>query len=332
MKHLRGIEAFVLAVEHGSIAEAARRLGITPAAASQAIARLEEGVGLRLLMRTTRSLALTDAGRLYHEQVHAITRQLESAHAALDDLRGEPQGPLRIACTGPFGRRIIAPLLPAYLRAHPKVSLELVLSDHDVDHVRHGFDLSIRFREQLEPGLVARRLASVPMVFCASPAYLQRAGRPSTPEDLKQHDCLVHRMPRTGLVLRWAFLRDGVRFEPEVRQAVVSNDIDAIAAMVVGGAGITRLGSFIANDLIARGLVEPLFLPTPASGRARRARAEAEAEPLEFYACVLDRRAAPLKVRRLIDHLVQGLRDHPGFRPPRWPLPKGRRGRVQPAA
>jgi DNA-binding transcriptional LysR family regulator len=312
MKHLRGIEAFVQAVEHGSIAEAARRMGVTPAAASQSIARLEAAIGMPLLTRTTRSLALTDAGRLYHEKVRPLTRELESAHAALDELRGVPQGPLRMACTGPFGRRLVAPLLPSYLAAHPRVQLELVLSDHDIDHMRHGFDLSIRFREQLEPGLVARRIATVPMVFCASPDYLARAGRPRQPEDLKHHDCIVHRMPRTGLVLRWAFLRDGVRFEPEVRATAVCNDIDAIAAMVVAGGGVTRLGSFIANDLIARGLVEPLFLP-----QGRTPRAQAEPEPLEFYACVLDRRAAPLKVRRLIDHLADGLRDHPGLQPPR---------------
>lgn len=310
MKHLRGIETFVKAVEHGSIAEAARHLGITSAAASQAIARLEAAVGMRLLTRTTRSLAFTDAGRLYFERVRELTQQLESAHAALDELRGEPQGPLRVACTGPFGRHLIAPLLPSFMAAHPRVNVELVLSDHDMDHIRHGFDVSIRFREQLEPGLVARRLSTVPMVFCASPAYLARAGRPLQPEQLKEHDCLVHRRPRDGRILRWAFVRDGLRFEPEVRQATVCNDIDALAAMAVAGGGITRLGSFIANELIAAGLLEPLFMPS-------RRKAQAEAEPLEFYACTLDRRSVPLKVRRLVEHLAAGLQDHPALRPPR---------------
>ncbi len=309
MKHLRGIEIFVKAVERGSIADAARHFGVTAAAASQAIARLEAAVGLRLLTRTTRSLALTEAGQLYFDKVRDLTQQLESAHAALDEMRGEPQGPLRVACTGPFGRRMVAPLLPAFMAAHPRVQIELVLSDQDIDHIKHGFDISIRFREQLEPGLVARRLATVPMVFCAAPSYLARAGRPQRPEQLKEHDCLVHRMPRDGRILRWAFVRDGVRFEPEVKQATVCNDIDALAAMAVAGGGITRLGSFIANDLIAAGLLEPLFMPG-----GRRNKAQAEAEPLEFYACVLDRRAVPLKVRRLVEHLAAGLEVHPALR------------------
>jgi DNA-binding transcriptional LysR family regulator len=214
MKHLRGIETFVKAVETGSIAAAARQLGVTAAAASQAIARLEASLGVQLLTRTTRSLAPTDAGHVYFERVRDLTQQLDSAHSALDELRGEPQGPLRVACTAAVGRHVVAPLLPEFIAAHPRVSVDLVLTDHDIDHVVQGVDLSIRFREQLDPGLVARKLCDMPMVFCASPAYLSRAGRPREPEELAAHDCLVFRVPRDGLVLRWAFVREGVRFEP----------------------------------------------------------------------------------------------------------------------
>lgn len=312
MKHLRGIETFVKAVETGSIAEAARQLGFTPAAASQSIAKLERELGVRLLTRTTRSLALTDAGRVYHERVRELTQQLESAHAALDAVRGEPVGPLRVTCTAAFGREVVAPLLPGFLAAHPRVSVDLLMTDDTVDHVHQGVDVSIRFRHQLAPGLVARRLAEVPMIFCASPAYLARAGRPHRPEDLKDHDCLVFRVPHDGLVLRWAFLRDGVRFEPPVRQILACNDISALAEMAAAGGGVTRLGSFVANERIASGALEPLFMD-------RAGRKAAIAEPLEFYACYLDRRDVPLKTRRFIDHLAAHMTDHPKLQPPRWP-------------
>lgn len=313
MKHLRGIEAFVKAAETGSIAAAARQLGCTAAAAGQAIARLEAAVGLRLLNRTTRALSLTDGGERYFQRVRDLTRQLESAHAELDELRDEPQGPLRLACTVAFGRHVIAPLLPAFIAAHPRVTVDLLLTDGDVDHVKQQVDVSVRFREQLEPGLVARRLAAVPMIFCASPAYLDRAGRPQQPEALKDHDCLAFRVPRDGLVLRWAFVRDGVRFEPQVRNVLTCNDIDALGEMAVAGAGITRLGSFVANALIADGRLEPLFI-----GQARRAGA-AQAEALEFFACVQDRRSMPVKVRRLVQHLADQMRGHPLLQPPAWP-------------
>jgi len=320
MKNLRGIEIFVKAVDAGSIAEAARQLRITAAAASQAIARLEAALGTRLLNRTTRSLALTDGGQVYFERVRDLTEQIVSAHAALDEMRGRPQGPLKVTCSGAFGRAVIAPLLPSFVAAHPRVSVELVLTDDVVDHVKQAIDVSIRFREQLEPGLAARRLAEVPMVFCASPAYLERAGRPREPEELKDHDCLVFRVPSDGLVLRWAFVRDGVRFEPPVRATLACNDITGLAAMAVADGGITRLGSFIANDLIASGRLEPLFL------RRDGHRAASIAEPLEFFACTLDRRSTPLKARRFVEHLVTHLEDHPLLQPLRWPP-----SRAQPA-
>lgn len=313
MKHLRGIEIFVKAVDTGSIAQAARQLRITAAAASQAIARLEAALGTRLLNRTTRSLALTDGGQVYFDRVRDLTQQLDSAHAALDEVRGEPQGPLKITCCGGFGRAIIAPLLPSFVAAHPRVSVDLVLTDDAVDHVKHAVDVSIRFREQLEPGLVARRLAEVPMVYCASPTYLDRAGRPHRPEELKDHDCLVFRAPSNGLVLRWAFVRDGVRFEPPVRHALVCNDFGGLAAMAVAHAGITRLASFIANDLITSGRLEPLFL----HGQDHSVTI---AEPLEFYACTLDRRSTPLKVRRFVEHLATHLQNHPLLQPLHWPV------------
>ena len=309
MDTLSGIAAFVKAVEAGSIAASARQLGITPASAGQAIARLETSLGTRLLTRSTRALALTEAGELYFQRVRDLHAQLEQARADVTAFSGEPRGRLRIAASVAFGRHLIAPLLPAFARAHPRIQLELTLADRSVDHVREEFDVSIRFRAQLEPGLIARRIATAPMLFCASPDYLARAGRPTRPEQLQQHDCLGFRLPVDGRLLPWAFItREGERIVPELKIGCLANDIDALAALAIGGMGIARLGSFVAREPLRQGLLLPLFLAED--------EAQAVAEPLEFFACWRERRQMPAPLRLFIDYLGEALREHPALEIP----------------
>jgi DNA-binding transcriptional LysR family regulator len=160
--------------------------------------------------------------------------------------------------------------------------------------------VSIRFKEQLEPGLVARKIATAPVVYCASPDYLQRKGMPKTPEDLSAHDCLMFRMPVDGRLFSWAFVRDGVRYEPEIKPGIICNDIDSLHSLVLEGAGITRLAAFIANQDIQRGALIALFQPSPASENA----VLSDTVPLEFYACFRDKHAITNKVRAFVDYLV----------------------------
>lgn len=302
MDTLRGIESFVRSVEEGSIAAAARRLGITPAAASQNIARLERALGIRLLIRTTRQSGLTEAGRVYYDRVREVINDLEQAAAAVSVLNEEPRGRLKIATSVAFGRHVIAPLVPSFAARYPDVSIELVVTDRSIDHIGEGIDISVRFAQQLEPGLIARKLGSVPLMICAAPSYIARRGRPETPEDLRHHDCLIFRFAGHGRLFRWVFVRDGLRFEPELRPTIVSNDIDTLAQMAIAGAGITRLGTFIANQLFEQGLLVPLFGDAAAEDGAR-----VDHEPLDFYACFLDRQAETPKVRAFLDHAVQSL-------------------------
>ena len=298
MDNLKGISSFVKAVEEGSIAAGARRLGISAAAASQNIARLEQQLGVRLLIRTTRSLALTESGQLYYQRVQSVMEELDDAQAELHELAGEPRGKLRIASSAAFGRNVLAPLVAAFAIRYPKLKIELVLADHYVDHIREEIDLSIRFSQQLEAGLVARRIARVPLRFCASPAYLAQHGTPHDPDELIHHQCLVLRVPFDGRLLGWRFVRNGLRFEAPLNDTLICNDIDTLANMAAAGAGIARIGAFVADRLIADGLLVPLF--EPLEGKVPNA----EIEPLEFYACYRDRQAATGKLRLLIDFLV----------------------------
>lgn len=301
MDTLRGIECFVRAVEAGSIAAAARRLGISAAATSQNIARLESYLGVRLLTRTTRSLAMTDAGKVYYHKVALLIHELELARAALSDVQQELQGRLCIASTAAFSRHVLAPLIPAFNRLHPKLAIEMTSTDRRVDHVQESVDLSIRIKQQLDEGMVARKIARVPTIFCASPAYIARAGKPLTPADLRQHDCLVFRLAVDGRFLRWGFIENGLRFEADVRVAIISDDIDVLARLAAAGGGVTRLAAFVAKDYIQRGELIELFCTQDCAGF------QTEIEPLDIYACVRDRHQLTPKVRAFMDYLSAAL-------------------------
>lgn len=302
MDTLRGIESFVKAVETGSIAAGARLLGISAAAASQNIARLESSLGVRLLTRTTRSLALTESGTLYFEQVRDVLRDLELARSTATQLHDAPQGRLRIASSAAFGRYVLAPLLPAFTARYPRIACELITTDRSVNHIQESVDISIRIPQQLEDGLVARHIASVPSIYCASPAYLLKAGTPVTPEQLREHDCLAFRVAVDGRLMPWRFARDGVRFDAQIRVALVSDDIDVLARVAVNGGGITRLAAFVAEPLLASSQLQQLFASPQSSG------SQAIVEPLDYYLCVRDRYELTAKVRAFVDHLQNSLR------------------------
>jgi DNA-binding transcriptional LysR family regulator len=305
MDTLRGLESFVKAVETGSIAAGARLSGISAAAASQNIARLEQSLAVRLLTRTTRNLALTDAGALYFERVREVVNNLDAARAAVSELHDEPQGHLRIAASAAFGRHVLAPLMPGFTARYPRIQCELLTRDDSIDHVLESVDISIRIEQHLEDGIVAKRIATVQTQFCAAPAYLERAGRPDEPEELRNHDCLLFRVAADGRFLRWAFTRDDVRFDAPVKAAMSSNDIDALAQCAAAGGGITRLASFVAAPYLARGELIELF-----SSRSRtrtRTRSHAESAPLDYYLCLRDRHALTPKVRLFMDYLSEAL-------------------------
>lgn len=299
MNILQSIRSFVRTADAGSLAAAARSLGISPAAVGQNIARLEAHLGVRLFNRTTRSLALTERGARYLEEVRHIERDLQRAQAAVTDPDAVPQGRLRIASTSAFGRHVLAPLLPALQARYPRLAIELLLADRSVDHAREDVDVSFRIEPQLVDGLVARSIAQVPFVVCAAPSYLARVGAPDTPEALREHRCLVFRYPVDGRLLPWGFVRDGIRFEAEMRPALVSDDIDAIAAMAAAGGGIARLAAFVAEPWLARGALQVLF----ASGDGART----SPEPMRVFLCVSDRRDLTPKVRALMQLVVEGL-------------------------
>lgn len=233
MTNLGDLEVFVRVISAGSMSTAARSLGLSPAVVSKRIKRLEESLGTRLLQRTTRQISLTEAGQGYHERVLAVLAGLEEAEAFASGRSSEVSGTLKISAPTSFGRMHIAPHLKGFMAAHPKLAVNLVLSDEFTDIVGGGYDLAIRIAELTDSSLVARRLAPVRRVLCASPDYIARHGQPATIDDLKHHICLpAHNHD--------AWRLEGPQGPLTVRPdgMLITNSSEVIREAVIAGLGI----------------------------------------------------------------------------------------------
>ena len=297
MNLLQLIRTFTRTAEAGSIAGAARALGISATAVGQNIARLEAHLGVRLFNRSTRSLSLSEAGALYLAKVQHIEADLAGAQAAVSSGDIEPVGPLRIACSRAFGRHVLAPMLPALQRRHPQLQVELRLSDRAVRHAEESVDVSIRIGAQLQDGLVARPLARIPFVFCAAPSYLEQAGTPTSPEQLAAHRALLFRFPADGRPLRWGMLGEQGRVEATMQTGMICDDIDALAELAAAGGGITRLAAFVAEPYLRDRRLQTVLADDP----------RWMPEPMEMFFCLSDRRDFTARIRVLFEHLQAGL-------------------------
>lgn len=304
MDALRRITCFVAAVDGGSIAAAGRRLGISASAASQNIARLESELGARLLRRTTRQLALTESGAAYYNRVHALLRELEDAQAAVLAVNELPQGRLRLASSVTFGRHVLSAILPDFLKTYPSISLELVLADRYVDHIREDIDVSIRYDAQLESSLSSTVLGRTSFVYAAAPSYLLKFGAPHEPSHLQAHTALIFRSPTDDAIRPWRMTRLGQQVQPEFGSTVVANDGDTLTQLAVKGAGIARLPRFVAEPLFEAGALEPIF-QHPKKKPGSRTKDWMDVGNLEYHACFQSRRDLTPKVRVLLELLVR---------------------------
>lgn len=225
MEDLRSAAAFAAVAEHKSFSRAARALGITPSALSQSVRGLEDRLGVPLLVRTTRSVGLTEAGRRLHERIGPALRETSDA---VEEARGSAevvQGTLRISLGHLTVAMIIQPVLPTLLDRHPRLGVELDVDDSFVDIVARGFDAGIRLSESIDADLTHARLTPpFRLVVAGSPSYLEKRGRPKKPRDLLEHDCVNFRMPSTGSFYAWELERNGKEQQIAVRGRVACND------------------------------------------------------------------------------------------------------------
>src|SRR5262249_34808651 len=206
---LGSIELFCLAVESGTFTAAALAAGVTPAAVSRSIARLEKRLGVRLFVRSTRSIRLTAGGKAYFEQCRAALNQLVDAERQAAGEQEQPSGTVRITAPTTYAHYRLLLLLPAFRAKYPLIKLEVHISNRNVDLVDENFDVAIRVRTQPDSTIVARLLEDAPLVAVASPAYLKRFGSPKTLADLERHECIQCDRPSKGRPISWLFNEDG---------------------------------------------------------------------------------------------------------------------------
>ncbi len=300
MDRLECDRMFVAVIDTGSFAAAAARLGTSSGQASKLVSRLEASLGVQLIMRTTRALSLSEAGRAYYERVKSLLDEFDTLDATVRNASRAPSGRLRITAPITFGTTQLAPVLNQFAMAFPDINLDVSFSDRTVNLVDEGFDAAVRIGRPDDSSLIARKLCAARIVLVAASSYLDRRGVPATPADLAAHDCIIDTNFRDPLT--WRF-RDRSGSQPlvtEVRGRIQFSNAEACVAAAEAGLGIARVPSFVAGALLRLHTVHPLLI-------------DFEDEPRGLYAVYPPARHLALKVRVLVDFLADAFRGQPGW-------------------
>ncbi len=298
MDTLDGMKTFVAVAQEGSFTAAGRRLNMSTKLVSKYVGQLEERLDTQLFNRTTRSVKLTDVGSAYLERCRPLLEQFDELEALVHERQRALAGPIRITAPTAFGSTRLVIAVRPFLAQHPRVSLDMKLTDHRVAVVEEGFDLAVRIGQRRDSTLIARRLAPMPLVVCASPEYLREHGRPAHPSALATHRCLIDENLTASST--WRFLVDGDELSVRVSGPVRANAPTAIAAMAVGGIGIALCPQYVVEAHLQAGRLERLFTAHTANH-------------FGVYALYPPNRHLTARVRALIDHLAETFgsgRDH----------------------
>ncbi|MBV7562034.1 LysR family transcriptional regulator [Pseudomonas sp. sia0905] len=284
------MEVLVRVAQEGSLSAAARTLGLTPSAVSRIIARTEQRLGTRLLLRTTRAITFTAEGEAYLRGARRILADLAEVEDAIAD-QSVPKGRLRVSAALGHGRQAIVPLVAAFSARYPNIVVDLALGDEVVDILGGQADVAVRFGPLPDSPLTARKIGETGQVVVASPDYLARHGTPQVPEDLLQHNCLRFNFRRAEP--NWPFVRDGEVFSLKVCGNIECSSGEALAQLARVGAGIARIGAFTVNKDIGRGdLIQLLESFNPG-----------EREPI--HAVFVGGPTRPARVRLFVDFLIE---------------------------
>jgi DNA-binding transcriptional LysR family regulator len=256
---LAEMNAFVAIVEQRSFAKAAVQLGVSPSTLSESLRKLEERLAVRLIERTTRSVAPTEAGERLLTRLRPVLEDYEAALESINDFRDKPRGQLRVTIAAPAADLIMAPVVARFLAQYPEIRLEISVDDALTDIVAGRFDAGVRIGERLERDMIAVRVADeLRLVVIASRAYLEGHGRPKTPHDLLSRNCIRIRLPSVGL-LPWRFAQNGKSFEVAVDGALVVNDVPFALRAARDGLGLLQTHSNRVESFIAQGELETVL-------------------------------------------------------------------------
>lgn len=286
---LTALESFAVVARRLSFVAAAEELGVSASALSRRISQLEASLRTRLFQRTTRHVSLTEAGTVYLRYVTEALAHIADGQAAVSGYTAEPSGRLRIAVPNLFGQLHVAPRLSEFLRRNSRVTLELSFSDWVVDLVSAGYDVAVRIGALESSDLVARKLAMIRRVLCASPEYLARHGRPEDPHELANHACLQASTYSTHS--HWRLQRNNETIDVAISPVIRADNAEPLRQAALAGCGITLMATFVVGeDLKARRLIQ--ILP------------EWEAEETWLWTVYPHARFLPRKVRAFVDFLV----------------------------
>lgn len=289
MDTIAGMRAFAAVAAQTSFTQGAKQLGISTKLASKYVRQLEEKLGAQLLNRTTRSVTLTETGQVYFQHCVSILEQLDELDHLVQARQTELAGTIRITAPTTFGGGNLVEAILPFQEKHPKVVIDLHLSDRRVSLIDGGFDLAIRFGSLEDSSLVARKLLTMRLVVCASPDYLKKHGMPNHPSDLEKHNCLILTGGRD--FNHWRFNINGEVLAYHMRGSFRASSPRAVAQMAASGLGITMCPLYAVKPLLAEGRLQLLFEDK-----------EAIVSPL--CAVYPSNRYLTTRVRALIDHLV----------------------------
>ena len=288
---------FERVVERGSFAGAAQDVGLSASAVSKLITRLELRLGVRLINRTTRRLALTTEGEIYRERSREILGAIDAVESEIASARTSPRGHLRVLAPPVLAADHLGPALPDFLAHHPRVTLDFVVTNRVVDLVSENVDIALRTGHLNDSSLIARKIVDIARIICASPRYLAHHGRPIQPSDLVRHSCLtLGRIPESEI---WSFRINGQLVPVSVRGPVSADSADLLTRLAIEGAGIVRLGEIAVANAIRNGLLEPLLQDTH------------EPEDFPLWAVMPPGRQRALKVKVFLDFLIRRLGSAP---------------------
>lgn len=298
MDRFQSLQVFVKVAECGGFAAAARDLGMSPPAVTRAVAALEERINTRLLIRTTRSVRLTESGERFLQDSRRILMELEEAEEAAVGSHAAPRGELRVTAPVLFGRHYVTPIIGDFLDRYPLVNCQALFVDRIVNLMDEGLDVAIRIGNLPDSSLIAIRAGSVRLVLFAAPAYLKEHGLPRHPEDLSDHRLIKSLAINTSM--EWSFHENGKPLSIHIQPRLRMNTNDAVIELVARGWGISRLLSY-------------QIAPQLAEGRVQTILTEFEPSPIPIHVVHQEGRMVSSKVRAFVDFMVDRLRADPAI-------------------
>ncbi|WP_160060556.1 LysR family transcriptional regulator [Psychromonas sp. L1A2] len=285
-EQLKSMVVFAQVIEQGNLSAAAKHVGLSRAVVSYHIKKLETQLGIKLLNRSTRSIALTEAGSQYYERCKVIVEQALAANQQIENLKNNPTGLIKIACPVSVGLHTIVPALNSFRQLYPNIQLEINLSDEVVNIIKDGFDIAIRGAALADSSLQATKLSTLSTCLCASPEYLLKYGRPNTPAQLASHDWVVYKLAASVLELK----KGNRSYSVKLKGNISTNNAAARTAFVEGGHGLGRIPTYDAAPKIKTGSLVQLL-------------DDYQLNDIDVYAVFPPGAAESKKLRLLIDYL-----------------------------